>query len=97
MMSRNSKKEYSGFTHAFNVVEPVTFRPAENHSGSVPGELTWRPTGCSVMSQDFCHPMPFTGLESFPALSSGADPSNGFIKGHHFPVNSQQQETQVPL
>ena len=95
-ISRNSKKEDSGFTHACNVIEPITFRPGDNHSGSVPGEFTSHQTGCSLMSQDFYHPVTLTGLESFPALSGGADPSNGFIKGHHFPVNAQQQETLVP-
>lgn len=93
-MSSNSNKEESGFTHAWNV-EPVTFRPTENHSGGVPGELTWRPTGRSVMSHDFCQPTPLTGLESLPVLSGRADLSNGFIKGHECPANAQPQESQV--
>ena len=93
-MSRTSKKEDSGFTLASNVTEPITYRPTENHSGSVPGELTWRPTGCSVMSQDFYHPIRLTGPESFPVLSDGPETSKQFIQGHHFPV--AQNQTQVP-
>ena len=94
-MSRNSKKEDSGFTLASNVTEPITYRPAENHSGSMPGEFTWRPTGCSVMSQDFFHPIRLAGLESVPVLSGGPDTSKQFTQGHRSPVNVQQIQTQV--
>lgn len=53
--SRHSNKEKSGFTHAYNV-EPVTFRPHENHTGDLPGNVTWRPTGDSVMKKSFQRP-----------------------------------------
>ena len=46
-------KEKSGFTHAQNV-EPVTFRPHENYGCEIP--YTWRPTGTSIMRQDFFNP-----------------------------------------
>ena len=56
MSSRHSPKEESGFTHAQNI-EPVTFRPKENHGGELPGHVTWRPTGKSVMKKDFSTPL----------------------------------------
>ena len=53
--SRHTHKEKSGFTHAHNS-EPVTFRPHENFTGSLPGHMTWRPTGSSIMKNDFYEP-----------------------------------------
>ena len=72
--SKHSQKEESGFTHAHNI-EPVTFRPRENFGGELPGYMTWRPTGRSMMKNDFNSPyymkvsyqtsvMPCTGLAS---------------------------------
>lgn len=54
--SRHSNKEESGFTHATNV-EPVTFRPRESHTGDLPGDITWRPTGSSIMKNNFRQPL----------------------------------------
>ena len=51
--SVHSHKEKSGFTHARNV-EPVTFRPHENYGRGFP--YMWRPTGTSIMRQDFSSP-----------------------------------------
>lgn len=50
--SFHSRVEDSGYTQAYNN-EPVTFRPFENHDGEVPGYITWRPTGRSIMKRDF--------------------------------------------
>ena len=52
-MSTASRKENSCFIQN---VEPVTFRPTENHGNDLPGYMTWRPTGSSVTSNIFMVP-----------------------------------------
>ncbi|XP_064397724.1 stabilizer of axonemal microtubules 4-like [Halichondria panicea] len=79
--SSHSNKEESGFTHA-HTIEPITYRPHDNHTGELPGHVTWRPTGFSLMKSSFRPPSYMKGSEPFVvAISGTADHSNGYVKG----------------
>lgn len=92
--SNHSNKEGSGFIHANNI-EPITFRPTECHAGDLPGEITWRPTGQSMMKQDYSRTSPITGCEPLSLLSTRASQSNGFIKGNRCPATAQPIDIKV--
>ena len=92
--SANTLKETSGYSHSFNI-EPVTYRPTECHSGEVPGEFTWRPTGKSLTKKDFMGWVPMSGHESLPVMTARANESNGYIKGNTHMAKAQPRDTRV--
>ena len=92
--STHSRQEKSGYVHSFNI-EPVTYRPTECHNGELPGTFTWRPTGSSIMKNDFNGWSPMTGNESIAGTSRRANESNGYIKGNHYPVKAEPRDIKV--
>lgn len=84
----NDLKEDTGFTHAYNV-EPITFRPNECHVTNLPGHVTWRPTGQSLMKRDYVSCPPLGGQEPLATVTTHSCRSNGFIKGNNNPTQAQ--------
>jgi len=73
-------KEGSGFTHAHNV-EPISFHPDYAFKGDMPGFMTNRPTGISIMNTDF-QPSAFpNGAEPLPKLANRSVRDTGFTSG----------------
>ncbi|KAI8487067.1 PREDICTED: protein phosphatase 1 regulatory subunit 32-like [Branchiostoma belcheri] len=94
-------KEESGFTHAYNV-EPVTFHPGSPHKGEMPGWMTDRPTGVSIMKTNFLRSEDPSGKEPLPNVADRAVRDTGFTHetakpqflGH--PANAFTRVDQVP-
>ena len=57
--SSHSYSEDTGFTHAQNI-DPITFRPPETFVNDLSPQVTWRPTGSTVMRKDFTAPPQLT-------------------------------------
>ncbi|XP_064627223.1 stabilizer of axonemal microtubules 4-like isoform X2 [Lineus longissimus] len=71
--------ENTGFTHAND--EPVTFQPGQPHKGDIPGYLTRRPTGRSIMKTDFQRYGYPLGNEPLPCIADPSEHNTGFTRG----------------
>lgn len=84
----------SGYSHAVNI-EPITYRPTECHNNDLPGYITWRPTGHTIMKEDFKKTPLLSGHESLPMATERGNKSNGYIKGHSYPALAQPIDIKV--